>query len=197
MRSWGILVVLAWPAAVAAQPPGPSTAGVSEAVFQKFLSALPEATRLKAPSHSADPAELATISELNPGKEARVRAILDSYEACIGPANDKALEGMFRHVAGKLGAEKIGRLTAFYEGGDRDRADALFERLHAGDTLPEAEQAQADALLAKYPLTEFSDAMMHAGQDLMTDQAFMDTMMACSVTREEAFDREAIRQDPE
>ncbi|TFI56979.1 hypothetical protein E2493_17450 [Sphingomonas parva] len=193
-RSSSLLVLLAWPAAVAAQPPA---ASVPEAVFQKFLSVLPDAQRLKGTTHSADPEELAAIAGLNPGKEARVRAILDTYETCAGPANDKALEGMFRRVAGKLGPEKIGRLTAFYEGGDLARADALFGRLRAGETLPEAEQAQADALLAKYPLPEFGDAMMHAGQDLMNDRAFMDTMMACSVTREEAFDKEGIRQEAE
>ena len=191
-----ILLALACPAAAGAAQ-APAAAAVPENVFQAFRAALPDAQRLKSPSRAPDPQELARLIVLNPGKAARLRAILGDYEACIGPANDKAVDGRFRHVAATLGEQKIREMTAFYAGAEFKRFDALFGRRAAGETLAPSEQAEADALMARYPVVQFRDAMVAAGQKLGSDGAFMDVIMACSMTREEALDREGVRQAEE
>ena len=191
LRSASILLLVSCSAALAAPPAAPA---ISESVFQKFLSVLPDRQRLQAPSYKADAKELADLSALNPGKEERIQAILETYEGCVGPANDRAIDNMLRHVAGQLGEAKIRTLTGFYEGADMQRVESLFGRIEAGETLPESDQAEADRLIEKYPLVEFRDAMLPAGQALANDTAFMAAVMACSTTREEALEREGIRQ---
>ena len=187
-----ILFTLVSPTVAAAQTP--AAPAVPGSVFQAFLAALPDAQRLKAPSRTPDPKELARLTALNPGKAARLRAILGQYEACIGPASDKAKDGMFRQVAATLGEQKVRALTAFYTGPEFKRFEALFAPRPGGETLAVAEQAEADALFAKYPVVQFRDAMLAAGQMLGSDGAFIDVIMACSMTREEALDREGLRQ---
>src|SRR5262245_39921410 len=111
--------------AVAAEPtPGPA----SEAVVDRFIAVLPDTQRLARVDRSADAAELERLSQLNPGREADVRRLLEDQAGCAGAARNGEMNRTLRAVARQLGDEKVLRMIRFYEGGDMPIFGRLVEK---------------------------------------------------------------------
>src|SRR5436305_12506490 len=97
-------------AAIAAAPPPP----VDEARFQHFLKVLPDSK--DRPGAGADPGEVARLAARNPGRQKEIEAILAADASCTAPAREAAMLRMARATADRLGAERLDRMIAFYEG---------------------------------------------------------------------------------
>ena len=128
----------------------------SPALVDRFMAALPDAHRLSEVDRTADPAELARLSRLNPGKADAIRPVLEAYAACASPINNAISESGLRFAAQQLGSAKLEQLIRFYEGEDVRRVVALTAQMGPGGTLPPAEQAELERILAAYPLAEFN-----------------------------------------
>ena len=146
---------------LAATDPVPAEAP-SPALVDRFMAAIPDAQRLTQVDRTADPAELARLSRLNPGKAEAIRPVLEAYAACSSPINNAISELGLRFAARQLGRAKLEQLIRFYEGEDFRRLAVLAPRMEAGQTLAAAEQAELDRILAAYPLAEFN-AVLTAG----------------------------------
>ena len=140
---------------VAATEPVPAEAP-SPALVERFMAAIPDAQRLSQVDGTADPAELARLSRLNPGKAEAIRPVLEAYAACSSPINNAISEAGLRFAAQQLGRAKLEQLIRFYEGEDFRRLAALTPRLEAGQTPTAADQAELERILAAYPLAEFN-----------------------------------------
>jgi hypothetical protein len=133
----------------AAEPP-------SEALVDRFMTVIPDGDRLSQVDRTADPAELARLSRLNPDKAEAIRPVLEAYAACSSPINNAISESGLRFAAQQLGGVKLEQLIRFYEGEDFHRVVALTARMQPGGTLAPSEQAELERILATYPLAEFN-----------------------------------------
>ena len=140
---------------LATADPAPAEAP-SPALVDRFMAAIPDAHRLSQVDGTADTAELARLSRLNPGKAEAIRPVLEAYAECASPINNAISESGLRFAARQLGQAKLEQLIRFYEGEDFRRVVALTERMQPGGTLPSAEQAELERILATYPLAEFN-----------------------------------------
>ena len=188
-----LLCFLALPAAAAAEPVGPAgVAPAPSALVDQLMAALPESQRLGAVNRTADPGELRRLSALNPGKAAQVQKILEDEQACISPASNRITQRLLREAAAGLGEAKLEKLIEFYRRPDFVRLATLAGKPRA--ELSAAEAAEMDGLFGEYPLAEFAAAMSRLSGELVTDTAFSDAMMACAMARQEALEREQLRE---
>jgi len=173
-------------AAPASPPP------VDEARFQHFLRVLPDGKEARA--SGPDPAELARLVKLNPGREKDVEAVLAADARCTAPAREAAVLRMARATADRLGPERLDRMIAFYEGPDLARFNALVPGRPGGKALSAAEQAELDRLLAAYPLRAFAEAMQASGNAVFTDEAVGAALAKCADARLAAFKRARLKE---
>lgn len=150
-----VALLLAATDPASAEPP-------SEALIDRFMTVIPGAERLDRVDGAADPAELDRLSRLNPGKADAIRPVLEAYSSCASPINNEISRSGLRFAAQQLGTTKLEQLIRFYESEDFGRAAALGSRLQAGETLPAAEQAELERIMAAYPLAEFN-ALLSGG----------------------------------
>lgn len=162
-------------------PPAPS-----EALVERFLAVLPDREQLSAVDTEIDAAELARLVALNPGKEAQLRPILQANLACTAPAISAGTLRMLRTVGRNLGAEKLQKLVAFYEGPDYAAFGTLAARMDGNADPTAADKAALAKYMETYPLQAFLDQMNRAGETIAADQVFMTAAMKCASEQVEA-----------
>lgn len=183
-------------ALLALQPqPGRAEAAAapSEALVERFLAVLPDRAAIEAVDSEVDPAELSALAALNPGKEARVRAILEANLACSGEAISAGTLRMLRSAARDLGEERLTRLVGFYEGPDYAAFEALGLRM-AGPAAPAAEDRAAMAkLLEAYPLQAWLDRLNQAQEIIAADPGFLTAAMKCAEQQMDALEAAGLK----
>ncbi|HEY0131863.1 MAG TPA: hypothetical protein VGB57_10710 [Allosphingosinicella sp.] len=168
--------------ALQAQPGGAQApqAAPSEALVDRFLAVLPDREEIQTRSSDIDAGELKALIALNPGKEAKVRAILQANLACSGEAVSAGTLRMLRTVARDLGEARLKRLIAFYEGPDFAAFKALGTRME-GNPTPSAEDKAAMAkLMEAYPLQAYYEGLNRAPDIIATDEGFMSAAVKCA-----------------
>lgn len=165
------------PAAPAASPDLPllqrhSVSPVSEAQYQRFVASLPEGAWDGPPKPDAETVK--RLIALNPGKEARIEAILGAFDRCAEPAAAAAMDRVYRLAVKSplLGAEKIERLTAFYSGGGWAPFVALRDRIASSKPPAAADLAEMERLTAAYPLADYSTSLTVAALNANRQGAF-------------------------
>ncbi len=134
-----------------AQPSPDADAAPGDALVDRFIAALPT------PRAGPDPASVAALEELNPGRRDDIVAVLSDYEEC----GDALARVQLRRVAHALGARKVTQLVRFYEGEDFRTFDRIAAQPEAA--LSAADRAERDRILAAYPLADFVQAMGPTG----------------------------------
>src|SRR4051794_3101644 len=105
---------LALLAAAPVSAPAQTAAPVSEAMVDRLIRALPHQEEFKIVP-KFDEQQLARLQALNPGHDQDIRSILMAHATCMAHPTEEATMRALRAVARNLGAEKLGRLIAFYE----------------------------------------------------------------------------------
>ena len=100
-------------------------------------------------------------------------------------------------LAAQMGAEKVGRLIAFYEGEDFGRFAALTTRLEQGEGLSTDEQAELDRIGAAYPVYEFAERMQTDLPSAMADAITFDARSRCGDEKAAALERLGLQLAPE
>lgn len=162
-------------------PPAPE-------LVERLIAALPEPQRRL---DEVDPAALDRLVQLNPGREADLRAILQTHVRCTAPLMRASTDRMLHQVATHLGAANVEALIRFYQGPDLARFATLAEK---ADKSPE-EAAEFDRLLRAYPMEAFREAMQAASARLFEDEAFFVAMNACDSQQSEALARANLRSE--
>ncbi|HEU0133849.1 MAG TPA: hypothetical protein VFR28_03425, partial [Allosphingosinicella sp.] len=144
-------------------------------------------------STEMDAAELERLTALNPGKEAKLRPILQADLDCTGPAVTAVTFRMLRTVARDLGAERLRKLISFYEGPDYAAFEALSKRMEANPAPSAEDKAALDKLMAAYPLQAFAERMGGAGETIAADQAFMSAAVKCAADRAAALQAAGLK----
>jgi hypothetical protein len=183
--------------ALAAPPPAPpppaapaAAAPVDEARFRRFIRVLPDSPEAAAPAPAPDPAEAARLLSLNPGRERDIAAALQADARCTAPVGRAAVMRMMRHVANRLGPEKLDRMIAFYEGVDLK----VFDRLGtSAGTLAAADEAELARIRSAYPIDDFAAAMQESGNVMWEDAELMAASMKCADARKATFTRAKLR----
>ncbi|HEU0097743.1 MAG TPA: hypothetical protein VFQ67_03115 [Allosphingosinicella sp.] len=145
-----------------APPPGPrplpSPPPVSEALYQRFVASLPPDAW---DGPKPDPEAVTRLIALNPGKEARIAAILGEFDKCARPAAAAAMARVYRLAVQSplLGAEKVERLTDFYRSGRWSPFKALRDRIAGSEPPSAADLAEMERLKAAYPLVDYSTSL--------------------------------------
>ncbi|HEX8574317.1 MAG TPA: hypothetical protein VF759_16365 [Allosphingosinicella sp.] len=170
------LLALAAPPAFAQAEEAPP----SEALVDRLLAVLPDSGELSDVGLEVNEGELSGLVELNPGKEAQVRAILQANLPCSRKAATALTERMLRTIARSLGEAKLARLVAFYEGPDYAAFTALAARMN-DSAAPTAEDKAAMAkLMEAYPLQAYHDALGRSGEVIEADEHFMEEATKCA-----------------
>lgn len=153
-------------------PRPPSPPPVSEAQYQRFVASLPEGAWDGPPK--PDPETVKRLIALNPGKEARIEAILGAFDRCAAPAAAAAMDRVYRLAMKSplLGAEKVERLTAFYSGGGWAPFVALRDRIASSKPPAAADLAEMERLTAAYPLADYSTSLTVAALNANHQGAF-------------------------
>ena len=178
-------------AALLSLPSQPASAEAPEsppsaALVDRFIAVLPDRDAIGAAGEELDAAELSRLVALNPGKEAQLRVILQRNVACTGPEIVAGSLRMFRTVAGNLGAAKVRRLIAFYEGPDYAAFAALAARTEGNPAPSPKDKLAMDKLLRDYPLQALNEQLSKAGQIFAADQAFIGAAMKCATEQRDA-----------
>jgi hypothetical protein len=170
-------------------PPPPP---VSEALYQRFVASLPKDSWDGPPS--PDPEAVGRLIALNPGKEARIGAILGAFDKCAGPAAAAAMERVYRLAVQSplLGAEKVERLTAFYGGGGWAPFKALRDRIAKSGSPAPADLAEMERLTAAYPLVDYSRSLVIAALNANHQGAFA-AHEACETERNAALAKAEVK----
>lgn len=182
------LALQAQPLPAQAPPAAPS-----EALIDRFIAVIPDKEEFDKPTTEIDKSELSALVELNPGKEAQVRKVLQSNLACTNPAIKAGGYRMLRTVARELGEEKLKKLVSFYEGPDYAAFKALADRME-GKGTPSAEDSAALAkLMGTYPLQAFIDRMGRAPEIIAADEGFMTAAMECASQQMDALEKAGLK----
>ena len=155
-----------------------------DAVIDRFMAAIPD------PGSDPDPEQLAYFITLNPGRDADIAPVLQSFAECRNAYAARAL----RNVAASLGSERLARLTAFYEGEDFRALDRITSRPE--EELTAQEQAERDRIISAYPIEDFVAAMQPSNPAFSMDEA-MAMLDQCERERDEALQRQGLRVSPE
>lgn len=182
-------------APVQAAPLRAAQAAPSEALIDRFIAALPHQEELTRTEDKIDPAELARLAALNPGKEAQVRAVLQADLACTGPAVTAGTLRVLRMVARNLGEVRLRKLIGFYQGPDYSAFETLATRMEGKASPSPADSAAMARMMETYPLQAFHDQMSRAGEMFAADKAFMDAAVACASKRMKALEAAGLKSD--
>lgn len=180
-----------------AQPAPARTAQAAsvEALIDRFIAVLPDQEEISRGGSEIDPAELARLSALNPGKEPKVRSILQANLACSGPAVTAATLRMLRTIGRNLGEARLRKLVGFYEGPDYTAFGALVARMEGNPTPAAADRGAMAKLMEAYPLQAFYDQISRAEEMFMADQVFTDSAMKCASAQMEALDAAGLKSN--
>lgn len=181
-----LLALQAQPAPAKPAPAKAASAAPTEALIDRFLAVLPDRDQMTAVSTEIDAEELARLAALNPGKEAQLRPILQADLACTEPAVIAGTTRALRTVARDLGAEKLQKLVAFYEGPAYSELAALVARMEGAAEPSEADGAALAKLMEAYPVEAFAERMNRVQDILVADSGFMSATMACAEKQVEA-----------
>ncbi|MBO9712431.1 hypothetical protein [Sphingomonas sp.] len=154
-----------------------------EALARRFVSVLPASDEAAEPTRldEGQAQRQADLVKANPGKADAVRAAFARRIACSDEKRDAMLPAMMLAIARSLSDEQLQSLIAFYTSPD-------FARLSALD----GESAEAKALMARYPLEKFAEAMKayataHVIEDVMAAE------QACDAELDEALAKTGVR----
>jgi hypothetical protein len=187
--AFAALLALQAPAAVAQA----ADSAPSQALVDRFIAAIPDRAAIETAGGEIDPGELSRLAALNPGKEAKVRAILQANLACTNPEIVAGSLRMLRTVARNLGGDKVQKLVSFYEGPDYAAFSALAARME-GKAKPSAEDSAAMArLMGAYPLQDFHAQLSRAEEIIAADQQFMTAAMKCAGEQVEAMEKAGLK----
>lgn len=170
-----------------------TAAAPSEALVERFLGAIPDRDEIAAVAREIDAGELSRLVALNPGKEAKVRSILQSNLACTGPAVTEGTLRMLRTVARDLGTERLQKLISFYEGPDYAAFAALAPRMQNNPAPSAADKAALAKLMAAYPLQAFLERMNRAVEIIAADPAFVAAGRKCATEQMEALEAAELK----
>ena len=160
-------------------PPSPE-------LVDRFIAALPDRQR---PLDEIDPADLDRLVQLNPGREADLRPILQAHVGCTAPLMSASTDRMLHQVAGHLGTANVEALIRLYQGPDLARFGMLAEK---ADKNPQ-ESAEFERLMTVYPVQAFMEAMQAASTSAFLDEPFFEALNACDRARAEALARAGLR----
>ncbi|MET1110255.1 MAG: hypothetical protein ABWX67_01880 [Allosphingosinicella sp.] len=183
-----LLALQAPPVLAQAAPAAPS-----DALVERFLAAIPDRDEIAAVASQIDAGELSRLVALNPGKEAKVRSILQSNLACTGPAVTEGTLRMLRTVARDLGAERLQKIISFYEGPDYAAFAALAPRMQNNPAPSAADKAALAKLMAAYPLQAFLEQMNRAAEIVAADPAFVAAGRKCATEQMEALEAAGLK----
>jgi hypothetical protein len=171
---------------------GPS----AEALVDRLIEAFPDGDEVDAVDRTADPAEMARLEAVNPGRAEDIRPVLEGYAACESAMRiTMTRRGMSRIVA-RMGAAKVERLIAFYRGEDLGRFEALSRRLAQGEPLSGEAQADHDRIAAAYPIYEFAELMQADLPASMLDGLAFDELSRCVDEKAAALERIGVQDYP-
>lgn len=182
------LALQAQPVPAQAAPAAPS-----EALVDRFIAVIPDREEIVGASSEIDPGELSGLVALNPGKEAQVRKILQANLACSGPAVTAGTLRMLRKVARDLGADRLQRLVAFYEGPDYAVFKSLAGRMEASPDPSAEDKAALARLMGAYPLQAFVDGMSRAPEIIAADEGFMTAATKCAEEQMNALEAAGLK----
>jgi hypothetical protein len=165
----------------------------SQALIERFIAALPDQDAFSAGAQQVDPAELARLAALNPGKEAQVGAILKSNLACTGPAIASGSRRMLATIARNLGGARVEKLISFYGGPDYAAFGALAARMEGQPKPGAADSAAMAKYMETYPLQAFHDQLGRAGEIIAADPGFMESAMKCASEQVEAMEKAGLK----
>jgi hypothetical protein len=157
-------------------------------LIDRFIAAVPEGRQ---PLEEVDFDEFDRLVQLNPGREGKIRAILQAHALCTAPARRASIERMLRQTATALGTANVEAMIRFYQGPDMTRFGAL-----AVNTDKNAEEnAEFERLLSTYPVEAFEEAIQTAGMEAFIDEGFFSAMEACDRPKAEALARANLRSE--
>ena len=174
------------PASATAQAPAPP----SETTIAEFLAAIPPSAPV---SRMADPEQLARLSALNPGKAGEIEPILTAYQGCIVPVIEANASEMIRTVAMSMGEQKLRRLSQFYKSPEFPLFASLANKHESGQALSAAETARLNRFLTEYPVGEFAQKLLEAGNAAASNQALITKFTKCSLDKKTALIRAGVR----
>ena len=186
-----ILAALAPFSFQSAEPP--VVAPASDALIDRFMAVIPDSNELRNPQWDLDPAQVTRLTELNPDRDADIEAVRHAYRGCTSPTAAAVTLRLFRDTAGGLGDEKLGRLIAFYQSEDFTALRAISERGEAGETLSEADMAEAERITSYYPVREYMESLARAQMALFQDQALVGTILRCEEEMRSAIASRGLR----
>jgi hypothetical protein len=155
-------------------------------LVERFIAALPEPQRRP---DEIEPADLDRLVQLNPGREADLRPILQAHVGCTAPLMSASTNRMLHQVAAQLGTANIEAMIRLYQGPDLARFGALAQK---ADKNPQ-ETAELERLMRVYPVQAFLEAMQAASTSAFFDEAFFEAINACDRARAEALARANLR----
>jgi hypothetical protein len=162
----------------------------SEATIDAFIAALPPEKPGVDPGEAFDQDRLERLIELNPDRQSEIRLVFDANERCEADAKDKASADWLRSSARPLGDEKLILLTDFYRGPDH----ATFARLSAmsPDDLAQADKAELDRIVGRYPLDEFAASASAAERDMWSPDGLIGDLLKCWQAYEAEMERRKL-----
>ncbi|MET1110253.1 MAG: hypothetical protein ABWX67_01865 [Allosphingosinicella sp.] len=168
-------------------------APVPEALVDRFVASLPDSFLTRTPDGTADPAQMARLTELNPDRADEIRPILEVYQVCVTTIVNSATDAAFRDIAQRLGSAKVARLTAFYRGPDFPVFKALVDRTDKGENLSDAEMATFARVMAQYPVTDLYTQFKRYEEEIAKDTVFITNVTKCSLAKKQALIRAKLR----
>ena len=183
----GVLLALQVPSGASVPPVEPA----EEALVDRFMAAIPPERNSAREEFEAQ--VLAAFEAANPGREAEVRRLIEAEAACVAPLEAELSRATLREVARGLGDDTLARLIAFYESADFDRMEALGRRAEGGAALSEGERADLSAIMIRYPLEAFNQAMLAHSADLIGGHPLFEKMTICHTRRVRAMEEAGLR----
>ena len=168
----------------------PATA---DTLAERLIAALPDGAAIGAIDGSADPAELARLETLNPGRSGDIARVLETYAVCESTMRGTMMRRGIARIAAELGESKVERLIAFYRDEDAAEFVDLAKRIEQGETLSDAEQAAHDRIAGAYPILEFAELMRTSLMTFMLEGVTLAELGRCQREKEQALDRLGLR----
>jgi hypothetical protein len=164
----------------------PAHAGPHDDAHEKlaaaFVAALPPSGPSAREPRAHDLERSADIAKRHPAKATQVRAIFDARVTCSSERQAESVQQLMLDTARSLSDADLRSLIGFYTGPDHARLETI------ADGTPEW-----DALIARYPLIRFTDAMNAEMSAHMMDQVFA-AEQACDEQVAAALAKEGITE---
>lgn len=184
------LALLAVPLRAATPEPPPA----GDALVETFLSIFPRTAGLDPSQIRPDPVKLDRLRRLNPGRKARVKAVMDEHRACMAPLTVEHTRQLVRSAARSLGDARLQRLIDFFQKEDAAAVTALTMRLKGGSPSP-GDAAEYARLDAAYPWSDYNRAINRAIAELREDKTFRASFDHCASVLKAAVARAGLKQD--